>query len=524
MGKRKLNRRDFIKLSTIASASLPITLSGFPIFAEEKPNQFQFNSDNDNILVLIQLQGGNDGLNTIFNLNEYDNLQQVRSNIIIPQNELLSVNGDTAFHPNLAGLQSVWEQEKLTIVQNVGYPDQNRSHFRSTDIWNSGSAADEFISTGWLGRYFSLQHGEFPDNYPNNANPDPFAITIGKIVTETCQGTSANFSMALTDPDNPGTAAVFNAGDLPNNCYGDALSFVNETVKQTNAYASVIKEASSKGNSLSSKYTDSELCQKLKNVARLISGGLATKVYVVQLGGFDTHDSQVVQGENTEGRHAELLKELADAINAFQDDLDVLGIGDRVVGMTYSEFGRRIRSNAALGTDHGTAAPLFVFGNCVNNKILGDTPTIDTQVGQKEGVPMQFDFRDIYKTIITDWLGGTQSDANSVLFKEFDGISLFTANCSASLSNNQFETDDFGLNVYPNPASNSITINFAGFDGPVKITIFNSIGAVVKKVTNKSYDSNNHSLQVDISNLARGNYFVHYRTRGISKTKKLIKY
>ena len=511
-------------MSAIASASLPVTLSGFPIFAEEKPKQYNFNSDNENILVLIQLQGGNDGLNTIFNLSQYDNLQNVRSNIIIPQNELIPVNADTAFHPNLGGLQSVWQQEKLTIVQNVGYPNQNRSHFRSTDIWNSASDANEFISTGWLGRYFSLQHGEFPSNYPNNENPHPFAITVGKIVTETCQGTTANFSMALTDPDNPGTANVFNSGDLPNNCYGDALAFVNETVKQTNAYAAVIQEAARKGNSLSTKYSDSSLSQKLKNVARLISGGLGTKVYVVQLGGFDTHDYQIIEGNNSTGIHADLLLELSEAVEAFQDDLDLLGVSDRVVGMTYSEFGRRIRSNGAYGTDHGNAAPLFVFGNCVNNQILGDTPIIDTHVDDYEGVPMQFDFRDIYKTIITDWLGGTQSDANSVLFKEFDGISLFSANCSASLSSNQFETDDFGLNVYPNPASNSITINFTGFSGHVKITIFNSIGAVVKKVTNKTYDSNNHSLQVDISNLARGNYFVHYRTKGISKTKKLIKY
>ena len=218
------------------------------------------------------------------------------------------------------------------------------------------------------------------------------------------------------------------------------------------------------------------------------------------------------------------IRDRSDAVVAFQDDLDLLGISDRVIGMTYSEFGRRIRSNAALGTDHGNAAPLFVFGNCVNNQILGDTPVIDTHVDDYEGVAMQFDFRDIYKTIITDWLGGSQSDANSVLFQQFDGISLFDANCSASLSNNNFENEDFGLNIYPNPASNMITINFVGFDGNVKITIFNSIGAVVKSVTNKSYDSNNHSLQVDISNFARGNYFVHYQTRGISKTKKLIKY
>lgn len=200
--KQKLNRRDFIKLSSIASASLPIVLSGFPIFANEKPKEYSFTTDNDNILVLIQLQGGNDGLNTVFNLNQYSNLQSVRSNIIIPENELLTVDDVTRFHPSMAGIQKVWEQEKLSLIQNVGYPNQNRSHFRSTDIWNSASSSEVTISSGWIGRFFNENHATFPENYPSPENPHPFAITIGKIVSETCQGPSANFSMALNDPDN----------------------------------------------------------------------------------------------------------------------------------------------------------------------------------------------------------------------------------------------------------------------------------------------------------------------------------
>ncbi len=524
MSSKKINRRDFIRLSSLASASLPIALSGYPLFANEKPANLNFDADNDNVLVLVQLQGGNDGLNTLFDLNQYDNLQNVRSNIIIPENQLLSINADTGFHPSMTGMQGVWEKEKLSIIQNVGYPNQNRSHFRSTDIWHTASDADEFIATGWLGRYFSLQNDQFPTGYPNDDHPHPFAITIGKIVSETCQGTNANFSMALTDPENPGTASVFDNTNLPNNCYGDALQFVDDIAKQTNAYASVITNAAAQGNSLSTKYTDSDLSEKLKNVARLIAGGLKTKVYIVQLGGFDTHDSQVIDGNNSVGIHANLLQELSDAIAAFQEDLELLNINNRVVGMTYSEFGRRIRSNGALGTDHGTAAPMFLFGDCVNNKILGDAPEIDTQVDQFEGVPMQFDFRDVYRTIITDWLGGTVTDANTVLFRSFNALDVFKDGCNAALSTNTFNTPELDLKVYPNPASNFLNIEFAGYNRNVKITLFNSLGAVMRTITNKNYSSTKHTIQIDISGLSTGNYFVHYQSNGISKTKKLIKY
>ena len=521
---QKLNRRDFIKLTTIASASLPIALSGFPIYAKDKPKEYQFSIENDNILVLIQLQGGNDGLNTIFNLNQYDNLQSVRSNIIIPENDLLTVDGTNYLHPSLTGLQEVWNQEKLGIIQNVGYPNQNRSHFRSTDIWNSASSADEYVSSGWIGRFFDINHSAFPENYPNENNPAPFALAIGKVVSETCQGTNVNFSMALEDPENPGTALASNTGDIPENCYGDALNFVNETVKQTNAYAEVIKTAAESGNNLTSRYNVTDLSEKLKTVAKLISGGLKTKVYVVQIGGFDNHDNQVVEGETKTGIHAELLTELSDAMAAFQDDLKLLNIENRVLGMTYSEFGRRICSNAGLGTDHGTAAPLFLFGNCAKNQILGDAPEIDTQVDEQEGVQMQYDFRNIYSTVLPDWLGATKQESNSVLYDEFDGLPLFKTGCSASLSTENILLEKSEIKVYPNPASNFINIKFFGTNERLKITLYNSIGAIVKEITNKNFSSIQHTITVDIQSLAKGNYFIHYQTRGISKTKKLLKY
>jgi uncharacterized protein (DUF1501 family) len=522
--QKKLNRREFIKLSTIASASLPIALSGFSIFAKDKPKEYQFVSENDNVLVLIQLQGGNDGLNTVFNLNQYANLQSVRSNIIIPETDLLTVDGATRFHPSMTGIKEIWDQEKLSVIQNVGYPNQNRSHFRSTDIWNSASDANTYISSGWIGRFFDYNHPTFPENYLDENNPDPFAITIGKVVSETCQGTSVNFSMALEDPKNPGTALVSNTGSIPENCYGDALSFVNDTIKQTNAYAGVIKTAANSGKNLSIKYDNSSLSRKLKTVAQLISGGLKTKVYVVQIGGFDNHDNQVVEGNTKTGKHADLLEELSTAMAAFQDDLKLLNIENKVIGMTYSEFGRRIRSNAGLGTDHGAAAPLFLFGTCAKNQIFGDAPEIDTQVDDQEGVQMQYDFRNIYSTILTDWLGATKAASNTILFDTFDALPLFKIGCSASLSSDTILLDKAEINIFPNPASDYMHIKFFGTNENTKIVLYNSIGAVVKLITHKNYSSILHSLSVDIQSLPKGNYFVHYQTKGISKTKKLLKY
>jgi uncharacterized protein (DUF1501 family) len=290
--KKSIKRRDFIK--STAMVSIPFSLGGFRLFGLSSLNAPLFNSENDKILVLVQLQGGNDGLSTIYSAAQYANLNAVRNNIIIPENTILNFHNEYGFHSVMQGMKNVWDMEALGIVQNVGYPNQNRSHFRSTDIWNTASSAEFIDNKGWIGRFYDLDYSDYPNGYPNAKNPHPFAITMGKIISETCQGVNANYSLSLLDPFNPGTALVSAEGGIPSNCYGDALSFVNDTVAQTNAFASVISAAANAGNNLSPKWTNltTELSKKLKNVARLISGGLKTKVYIVQLSGFDTHDNQ----------------------------------------------------------------------------------------------------------------------------------------------------------------------------------------------------------------------------------------
>jgi uncharacterized protein (DUF1501 family) len=524
MKKTGLSRRGFLK--TTAIAAIPLTLGGFPLFAMSKTRRMPFDEDNDKILVLIQLQGGNDGLATLFHEDQYDNLQAVRGNILVPENTILPIGNGYGFHPAMQGLLDIWAMDSLGIVQNVGYPDQNRSHFRSTDIWNTGSGADEIQTKGWIGRFYDLNYSDYPMGYPNAQNPHPFALTMGKIVSETCEGANANYSLSLLDPFNPGTALVSAEGDIPANCYGDALGFVNETVAQTNAYAAVISDAANAGNNLSPKWNDleTELSEKLKHVARLISGGLQTKIYIVQLEGFDTHDNQVVDGETTTGVHHDLLKTLSESVCAFQDDLNLLNISERVVGMTYSEFGRRIRSNAALGTDHGTAAPMFLFGSCVENQILGDHPVIDTEIGTEEGVPMQYDFRDVYATILQNWLGLSSPEVASVLHPGVQILPLFKAACISANSNDLvYSSNNASFSLYPNPSNDSIFVELPALIGRTSITIFNGIGSTVQSMSFNPSALSKQVITLNIEDLPAGSYFVHVENRGMRKTKKFIK-
>lgn len=455
---KNVTRRNFIKTSLLAS--VPLALNGFPLYAYAKPRVNFFDEDNDKILVLVQLQGGNDGLNTLFHAGQYSNLNAVRGNILVPSNSILTFSGGYGLHPSMQGLKDIWDTERLCVIQDVGYPNQNRSHFRSTDIWHAASSAEDYVSTGWIGRFFDQNYSDYPLGYPNNEHPHPFALTMGKVISETCQGINSNYSMSLIDPFNPGTALISAAGDIPSNCYGDVLQYVNETIGQTNAYAEVISEAANSGNNLSPKYIGltSSLSRQLKNVARLISGGLQTKIYIVQIGGFDTHDNQVVAGATTTGNHSNLLKQLSDAICAFQDDLQLLGVSDRVIGMTYSEFGRRIRSTAGFGTDHGTAAPMFLFGSCANNQVLGEAYDIDPQVGIEDGVPMQFDFRNVYGTILSHWLGASEADVKNIIFQEFQALPIFKQGClppacpPAAVITGDSEVCEDGTNTYSVPS------------------------------------------------------------------------
>lgn len=518
-----MKRRNFIQ--TTAATSLPILLKGMGLSALPKSSIFSaINGESDRVLVLIQMNGGNDGLNTIIPLDQYDKLAAFRSNILIPENNLLSLTSETAMHPAMTGLKSLYDDAKLGIIQSVGYPNQNRSHFRSSDIWTSGSHADEFLTTGWMGRYFESKFPNYPEDYPNDDCGDPFALTIGSLVSETCQSSSSNYSLALTDPFSPTELNITEPGQIPTDtCYGYELNFVQQAILQTNAYADTVLNAANNGANLATYPEGNTLAEQLKIVSLLIAGGLQTSVYIVNLGGFDTHANQVVEGETTTGEHALLLQTLSDGIAAFQEDLKLLGLQERVIGMTFSEFGRRILSNDSLGTDHGNAAPLMVFGSCVNAAILGASPEIPDQVDILDGVQMQFDFRSIYGSVLMDWFGVTEEDVKNLLHPEFQHLPILqVCNTTSTTDPNSFVEEMDAYNM-PNPFSNTTEIIFTTKNEWAKISIFDPIGQEIRVLASRQFSEGEHRITFEAHGLAAGNYYFRIVTKDRMKTKLMVK-
>ncbi len=514
-----MKRRKFIQTSSLMT--LPVLLSGMEVTAIAKSRLSALIGGNDDrVLVLVQLNGGNDGLNTFIPIDQYSNLMKVRSSIMLPENEVLKVNNASGFHKGLKGFSNLYNDSQMAVIQAVGYPNQNRSHFRSTDIWTSASDSEQYVSTGWLGRYFDLNYPGYPDGYPNSENPDPFAITIGSIVSDTCQGTSTNYSFTVSNAEDLKTLNETEPGNSDGSCNSIELAFVKDVIRQTNAYSSKVIDAFKKGTNIET-YPDNSLAAQLKIVANLISGGLKTKIYVVSQGGYDTHANQVVAGDTVNGSHTDLLTILGDAIEVFQKDLVKLKIDNRVVGMTFSEFGRRIKANDSYGTDHGTAAPLFVFGSCVNSTLFGKNPEISTNVSDDEGVAMQYDFRSVYASLLMDWFQTPKSDIKKVLFDDFQHIS-FIKDCTISTDTND-ETNELALSLSPNPAMDYITLQFQSLGGKISADIFDVRGFVVKNVFSKTLGNEAIKTTVNIADIASGIYFLRVEQGNKVHTTRFVK-
>lgn len=522
-----MKRRSFLKASSLAT--VPVLINGIPVEAIAKSTFANFvNPEDDRILVVIQLSGGNDGLNMIIPLDQYSNLYKVRDKILLQEDKITKLTDKVGIHPIMSGVKNLYDDGKLKLIHSVSYPNQNRSHFRSTDIWTSGSAADKFETTGWLGRAFQLDHANYPTGYPNTDYPDPLAITIGSLVSETCQGTVANFSMALNDPATLRQLTEAEKGTLPQTNYGYELAFMINAIRQTNRYSDVVSAAYNKATNLSSKYpaAGNQLADRLKIVARLINGGLKSKVYVVNLGGFDTHANEidVLDDTHTTGTHANLLNQLSIAMEAFQDDLRLMGKEKQVVGMTFSEFGRQIKANDSTGTDHGTAAPMFLFGSCIKSGILGENPTISDTVQNGEGVAMQYDFRSIYASLLIDWFKIDANVVKSIMFGEFQKLSLIEG-CDTTVDQKDYNIDfNIDLSVLPNPTQDFINISFASKSTFVSIKLYDIYGSELKTIHNGRMEQGEHIIKLDTKDIVAGKYFIRINTDKAQKTKAFVKY
>lgn len=512
-----MKRRSFVKNMGLASVAMPFAFKNIKYQAVNKKLFNYAKSAEDRVLVIIRLNGGNDGLNTVIPIDQYDNLVTQRSNVLVPEASILPITTEVGLHPVMTGMQNMFNDGKLSIIQNVGYPEQNRSHFRSMDIWSTGSL-DPTQSRGWLGRHFDEVYPNYPNDYPNATYPDPFAISMGYEVSSTCQGLMANFSHAVADPFDSWNLAE-NAGEVDGTYFGSHMEYLNNLIIQTNAYGSQINDAANAGGSNAGLYDlTNPVAAHLNHVANMISGGLKTKVYILNINGFDTHDGQVLSTDTTQGLHADLLKMLSDGIASFQADLAGLGLEQRVAGMTFSEFGRQIASNFSYGTDHGDAAPLFLFGACIDASIIGPNPVIGSSVVNQAGVPMQIDFRDVYASILKDWFEVPGTDIEPLFDHTITWLNVLGA-CNVGVED--IEQDKFGLSVFPNPARNSSTLRLTADGSYVKVELFNLAGQSVAQPFGGNLSAGDHIIPMDISGLDQGIYIVQVTMESGSASKKL---
>ncbi len=565
-----MKRRKFLKKLPILGA-FPMALSGVPmrVLSSQKPLQrLAAMSNNDRVLIILQLHGGNDGLNTLIPVADYDLYQFRRANIAIPArngrrvyiplDSTLPFKDQVGLHPDMIGIKELYDQGKTKIIQGVSYERNNGSHFRGRDILFMGGGADDFLGSGWVGRYLEQEFPNYPEAYPNPEMLDPLALEFGNDVSLIFhQSQNIPTSISINNPNQ-----FFNLVDdlegfqdlegvdprgippasVDASPYGKELNWILGLEQKSDDYAERLKQVYDIGDAIrtNSVYPTTypfnapagslrnSLSGQLQIISRLLSGGCQTKVFLVRLGGFDTHADQVESYDPTMGAHAALLYHISSAMKAFQDDLRERGIEDRVLTVTTSEFGRRIASNGSYGTDHGQGAPMFLFGKWVQPGILGAIPDLN-----EKNVSLQYDFRQIYATILKDWfevdaqLVDGMSVSNGIMRGEYEGRgeTLPLINKNFVTSTETFFQERFRLNpCHPNPAQDFTYISFyINTKAVVNLQLLDSQGSVIKYLIPGEIKSiGEHRLKVDLRGLQSGVY--HYKIEAglLKATKRLV--
>ncbi len=564
-----MKRRNFIKNVGFA-AGAPIAFHGVPLKVLGSHQYIQdlaAQSTNDRVLIILQLHGGNDGLNTIIPLSNYDEYYSRRANIaipykvgnrtLIPLDSTVASEEQVGVHPDMHDFKYLYDVGKAAVFQGVSYQNNNGSHFRGRDIWFMGGDSDEFFSSGWIGRYLKSNYEPlvYPTDFPTTEMPDPLALEMGNdvsllfhqegnIPTSLSLGSSPNNLANLIDQlegfedegiDPRGNPPAF----LSDSPYGQEMNWILGLEDKSETYIKRLAEIYESAAETTVTYPETypfnsptgaknnPLTGQLQLVARLLAGGVKTKVFLVKMGGFDTHATQVQENAPTMGLHGALLYHISSAMRAFQSDLRSRGLEDRVLTLTMSEFGRRIGSNGSFGTDHGTGGPIMMFGLGVNPGIYGTVPDIS-----QNNVGLQFDYRQIYANILHDWLGVSQDVITTdIFFRDFiNGPNPEGGNYEpldlikdVVLGEKDFVKSKYQISsVYPNPASNytqaKIVVNNYQ---DVKVELIDMNGMVVSSM-NRSVAPGEHTFSFTLDHLAPGFYFVKAKSQMLDDTKRLV--
>lgn len=420
---KAFSRRLFLERGvTLASATLTVPAfmqrSAFAIANQPGASQLSSIPGNpdERVLVVVQLGGGNDGLNTLVPFAD-DAYYRARPRIGIPKNDVLKLESRALFglHPNLRGLHEIYDDGLLGIVQGVGYPNPNRSHFTSMDIWHTATPSG--TGDGWLGRYFDNECSGAPGAAHAGGCPQEMAVSIGEETPLALTGSTYApvnfdneelFKWSGADDDARRDAYMQIVKDEDEHDDNPTAEFLTRTAMDAQVVSKKMRDAV--GTTPLVRYPRSDLARQLAMVGSMIRADMATRVYYVTMGGFDTHAGQ----GGAQGRHANLLQQFGDAMNAFMKDLKAQGNEGRVLTMCFSEFGRRVGQNASNGTDHGTAAPMFLMGPMAKAGLQGRHPSLtDLDDGDLKHT---LDFRSVYATVLSRWM---KSDDRAVLGQKF---------------------------------------------------------------------------------------------------------
>jgi len=544
-----MKRRDFLKLSATTSAMglLPLELS-----AMLKSVNIDSCDISNRKLVLINLAGGNDGLNTIIPINGYDTYANLRPSIKISDsgtNSYLMLDNTLpdsqliGLHPALTGFKSLYDKGWMRVLQSVGYPAQNKSHFASTDIYSTGNDGNSWSNgneSGWIGRFMETYYA----NELNNLYP--LGVQIGSNKTSLGFHGEAEHGLAIniSGQDPSGFYSELNGlggtppSVIPNSDYGLELQYIIDTDRLSNQYSQAISNAFNSGNNTSS-YPNTDLSNQLKTVARLISGGLETKIYIVRIGGFDTHNNQNEGANTIQGKHNDLLTEVSEAIEIFFNDLDSQSLSDDVVGLTFSEFGRKAKENGNFGTDHGEIAPMFVFGKPINGGVSGNNVDLSeaTSDNNFQLKTVQFDYRQTFGTLLQNFLGSNDTVIDTAFFNYTNNQS-FTNSKINELIKDSFSVeadcysqtlalDEFNPQtpykewfVYPNPVRNLLQVHSTKELAIIQYRVLNNRSQIILQGT---HHLKNGKLEVNIERLKSGVYFIQIISDGKKETHKILK-
>lgn len=413
-----MRRRDFIKQSALTTAGtmlIPHFLKAFEL------NQLGAAPVSGKTLVIVQLSGGNDGLNTVVPFRN-DIYYRERPTLAIARDKVLAINDEIGFNPALESLKSLYDDGLVTIINNVGYPNPDRSHFRSMDIWQTASDANQYLQTGWVGRYLDANCAGVVSGQPHQ-NVGPRAIEVDDTLSLALKGTDVN-GLALLDPrklyNQTRNGLVEKLAKISPADSHDNVGYLYKTLAETVSSADYVYDKSKSGagsvSATKGVYPATELGNRLKTVSELIQSGVSTSVYYVSISGFDTHINQPGQQER-------LLRQYADAVKTFMGDMKASNRLNDVLLMTFSEFGRRVKQNASNGTDHGTANNVFLIGGGLplgaQNRVFNETPNL-TNLDEGD-LKYTVDFRTIYATLLRNWL---KTDDIAILGRKFEPLSF----------------------------------------------------------------------------------------------------